>query len=158
MVCGCHQEFTLKINAMRAWLQEQRFSKRDQTTVLAYFRELWKSKTLFKETEILGEMPPAMRGELVQRLYKPAVQQMPLFKGLTDEIIAAICFRARPLVAIKGQEIMTEGLPGREMFLLLTGEVEVSTGGLPGRGSKKRLGFLSDGAFFGEAGTGRILW
>ena len=68
---------------------------------------------------------------------------MPLFKGLAKEIIAALCLTARPMVAIKSQEIVTEGQPGREMFILLSGEVEVTQRG-------KRLGFLSDGAFFGE--------
>ena len=42
---------------------------------------------------------------------------------------------------------MSEGMPGREMFMLLSGEVEVSKG----RGNeKRRLGFLSEGSFFGE--------
>ena len=68
---------------------------------------------------------------------------MPLFKGLAKEIIAGLCLTARPMVAIKSQEIMTEGRPGREMFILLSGDVEVTRDG-------KRLGFLSDGSFFGE--------
>ena len=79
--------------------------------------------------------------------YKPVMQEMPLFKGLSDEIVVGICLRAKPMVAIKNQEIMSEGFPGREMFLLLAGEVEVTKG----RGNnRKRLGFLSEGSFFGE--------
>lgn len=41
---------------------------------------------------------------------------------------------------------MSEGLPGREMFMLLSGEVEVSVG----QRTRRRLGFLSEGSFFGE--------
>ena len=48
----------------------------------------------------------------------------------SDEIIAGLCLVARPMMAIKSQEIMSEGLPGREMFMLLAGEVEVSAPGL----------------------------
>ena len=48
-----------------------------------------------------------------------------------------------PLVALKGQEIMKEGTVGTEMYMVMAGEVEVLTGG-------QRLGFLAEGAFFGE--------
>ena len=41
-------------------------------------------------------------------------EQMPLFKGLSDEIIVGICLRAKPMMAIKSQEVMSEGFPGRE--------------------------------------------
>ena len=46
---------------------------------------------------------------------------------------------------------MTEGQPGREMYMLTSGELEVLEGVVEGerRGhdAAKRLGFLSDGAF-----------
>jgi hypothetical protein len=79
---GNDQEFQLKLNGMRMWLKEQNFSKPDQKKVLSYFQEVWKTKTLFNEAEILGEMPPAMRSKLVQQLYQPVIREVPLFKGL----------------------------------------------------------------------------
>ncbi len=57
---------------MRTWLKEQNFSKPEQKKVLNYFREVWKTKTLFSEAEILGEMPPEMRNRLVEKLYGSA--------------------------------------------------------------------------------------
>ena len=47
------------------------------------------------------------------------------------------------MVAVKQQVIFEEGSTGNEMYMLMFGELEVSQGG-------QRLGFLSDGAFFGE--------
>jgi CRP-like cAMP-binding protein len=47
------------------------------------------------------------------------------------------------MMAVRGQKIFGEGETGREMYMLLSGEIEVSQGG-------QRLGFLSDGAYFGE--------
>ena len=41
------------------------------------------------------------------------------------------------------QCIMVEGDPGKEMFFLMKGEVEMLA-------SDRRLGFLAEGAFFGE--------
>ena len=68
---------------------------------------------------------------------------MPLFRTLSDEVISSLCHRVRPLTALKGQEIMREGTVGREMYMVMSGEVEVVRDG-------ERLGFLSEGAFFGE--------
>ena len=47
------------------------------------------------------------------------------------------------MMVVKEQCIIVEGTPGREMFFLMTGEVEMSVNGT-------RLGFLAEGAFFGE--------
>ena len=58
---------------------------------------------------------------------------------------------------MRGQNIIQEGEPGKEMYMLITGEVEVSERRRLKRGAKAtgddtvRLGFLSEGAFFGEA-------
>ena len=50
--------------------------------------------------------------------------------------------------AMRGQNIIQEGEPGKEMYMLITGEVEVSERRMQ---ETVRLGFLSEGAFFGEA-------
>ena len=42
------------------------------------------------------------------------------------------------------QDVITEGQPGSEMYMIVSGELEVTQGGV-------RLGFLSEGSFFGEA-------
>ena len=43
----------------------------------------------------------------------------------------------------KGQQVFAERTRGKEMYMLIQGELEVTQNGA-------RLGFLSDGAFFGE--------
>ena len=47
------------------------------------------------------------------------------------------------MIAVRSQVVMEEGSVGQEMYILVTGELEISQGGA-------RLGFLCDGAFFGE--------
>ena len=48
---------------------------------------------------------------------------------------------------------MEEGQPGRELYMLMQGELEVFKN--DEHKVPHRLGFLSEGSFFGEAGRGR---
>ena len=92
---------------------------------------------------LVAEMPPQMAGEVVTKLYGRFFAAIPLFRGLSSEVIAALCHVATPMLAVREQAIMEEGTSGRELFVLMKGEVEMLADG-------QRLGFLGEGAFFGE--------
>ena len=47
-------------------------------------------------------------------------------------------------------QVIVEGEPGREMYMIITGELEVTKGDAK-YGQEYRLGFLSEGSFFGES-------
>ena len=51
--------------------------------------------------------------------------------------------------ALRGEYIMEEGKPGRELYMILKGELEVFK--RDDRNIEQRLGFLSEGSFFGES-------
>jgi CRP-like cAMP-binding protein len=51
---------------------------------------------------------------------------VPLFKGLSPEVISALSLRCKPMVITQGNVIIAEGEPGKEMYMLMHGEVEVS--------------------------------
>lgn len=140
---GNEQEFQNKIRSLRGWLVEKEIPKPMQVQITRYFNQLWSSKTMFNEGEILSEMPPSMGSELSTFLYGHFLKTIPLFRGLGDEVIFRLCRAVLPMMAIKGQVVIEEGSPGTEMYLLMKGEVEVSKGGAI-------LGFLSEGSFFGE--------
>ena len=66
-----------------------------------------------------------------------------LFRGLPDSLLHSLCDIVEPMMAVRQQVIYAEGSTGKEMYMLLSGELEITQRG-------ERLGFLSDGAFFGE--------
>lgn len=108
----------------------------------------WSSSSVELD-QLLKQMPPAMRSTVTEFMYKRFLASMPLFRALSDEVVSSLCHRVRPLMALKGQEIMREGAVGREMYMVMEGEVEVIKDNGPGM-APLRLGFLSEGAFFGE--------
>lgn len=98
---------------------------------------------MYKEAEILSTMPPSMRLDFSMRLYATHLAQIPLFRGLGNSVIHALCAIVEPMLAVRSQVIYTEFSTGKEMYILISGELEITCRG-------QRLGFLSDGAFFGE--------
>lgn len=108
-----------------------------------FFHSTWMTNRQIDYRALVSEMPPQMAGEVVTKLYGRFLAATPLFRGLSSEVITALCHVATPMLAVREQAIMEEGAAGREMFILMKGEVEMLAGG-------QRLGFLGEGAFFGE--------
>lgn len=92
---------------------------------------------------ILQDMPPTMGGDVLSHLYLRFLSTIPMFRGLSDEVMNALCRKVQPMTTVAGQEIIREGDTGSEMYMVIKGEVEVLQDGM-------RLGFLAEGAFFGE--------
>merc|ERR1712146_553243 len=95
------------------------------------------------EATLLRELPPTLSREISRRIYTAFLSSVPLFRGLSDELILKLCEKMNPMIALKHQQIIVEGQVGSELYLVLKGEVEVTKNGV-------RLGFLAEGSFFGE--------
>ena len=140
---GGEREISDKLRAVKTWMMHERIPKGSQAKALGYFQQLYKSRIMYNEAEIISSMPPAMRNVFAMHIYEKFLKSIPMFKDLSDEIIASLCRVIEPMVAVKNQVIFSEGSTGKELYMLMSGELEVSRGG-------ERLGFLSEGAFFGE--------
>jgi hypothetical protein len=151
-----------KLSATKKWMVEQRIPKHRQNSVLEYFRRVYNSRIMYQESEILSSMPPAMRMEFSTHLYQKFLSQVPLFKGLPAGLIHSLCSIVRlgltryrlgcsfvrlcdtcnycppqiePMLAVRGQVIFAEGTTGKEMYFLLSGELEITA-------NRERLGFV----------------
>lgn len=82
---------------------------------------------------------------------------IPLFRGLSDGQLAAVAAVLQRARAAQGEEILTEGDPGRSLFVLVDGTVETSKHlgviGLDGATPRQKvLVTLKAPQFFGEIG------
>ena len=134
-------EVATKLKGLKQWLELKGIPKSQQAKTMEFFNELWASQPIDPE-EMFRQMPPAMHLNISTFMYRRFLSSVPLFRTLSEEVIAALCKSVVPLVALKGQEIIKEGSAGTEMYMVMSGEVEVMTGG-------QRLGFLAEDAFFG---------
>ena len=115
-----------------------------QDRMMQHFNEVWNNQSDVDLNEMVDNMPPAMASALSEFLYGRFLGTVPLFKGLSKEVVAGLCAKVKPMNAMKNQNIIKQGESGKEMYMVMSGEVEVIENDV-------RLGFLSEGAFFGEA-------
>jgi CRP-like cAMP-binding protein len=141
-------EKSQKLKRLRTWMQTKRLPKAFQSRAMEHFNELWNNQSSIDLTEILDQCPPAMASNMSELLYGRFLSTVPIFHGLSPQVIGALCMRCKSLLAMKNQHNNREGEPGKEMYMVMGGEVEVSEAR---DGADQRLGFLSEGAFFGEA-------
>ena len=92
--------------------------------------------------ELRAHLSPEDRALAVQRL-----QAMPLFSGLPEEALSAIAKRLLLQHVPAGEFVFQMGGPGDALYLVETGQVELTT---EGRQGKEPLARLGPGGFFGE--------
>jgi len=88
-------------------------------------------------------LPPALSKELLDHLYLKQLTAVPLFHGLSEQVLAKLCFAMKPFKAMKYDYIFREGEVGREFFIIEEGTVELSR-------YQVLLARLVEGATFGE--------
>ena len=137
------QEGQLRLRDLKNWMQKKSLPKGLQLPIMEYCNELWSNRSGLNISEFLEDIPPTMRSTMLSFLYGATVARNPLFRGLSTEVINGLCGKARALYAMPNQKVMNEGESGREMYMVISGELEVLQ-------NEQRLGFLSEGSFFGE--------
>jgi hyperpolarization activated cyclic nucleotide-gated potassium channel 2 len=132
-----------KMDEVREFLRAKEIPRTERRQILAYYDHYWSEKTVFNEADILSNLPQNVQRDLIVRMYGDVVTNVPLFKALDDHTVAQICMMLRPIRVESNVNIVVQGEPSHEMYMLLQGEVSVSDG-------DELHGFLQPGAFFGE--------
>jgi hypothetical protein len=142
-----------RIKALKQWMQDKKTSSGHQLFpasykkgMLRYFLRLWTKPHLQSEKELLQQMSPTMASELRQMLYEPFLMTIPLFRGLSKEVHVALAEHVQPTIATANTVIVSEGQSGTDMYMIISGEVEVSKELHRSRDNPDgRLGYLSTG-------------
>ena len=112
--------------------------------IQAYHDHLWERRLVADEDALLAGLPPALRDDVALHLRRDLVEGVPLFEGASDAFLREVALQMRSFVALPGDVVVRAGGPGREMFVIARGAVEV----LDAEGRPIRQ--LHAGDFFGE--------
>ena len=137
------QEYLVKLAQLKAWMKARHLTASERIRIMGYFSATHQSSTYFDEKKILSYLPLGVARDLSMQLYEPILGESPLFASLGPELMLRICQSVTPVAVSAGQTVYEQGKIGAEMYFVLSGELEVICDG-------DRLGFLGQGAFFGE--------
>ena len=112
---GKEREVNDRLRSAKLWMREHRIPKARSMKALDYFRQVYKSKVMYEQSEILDTMPPAMKLEFASHLYFKFLSATPLFQGLPVSLLHSLCTIMDPMLAVRGQAIYTQGSSGTEM-------------------------------------------
>ena len=94
-----------------------------QRKVRKYLVVLFKQTKAFDEKKVMAKLPPNLAFELMDHLYGERIKQVPLFRGLPEDVVFEMCGMLLPYPAEAGDYIFKVGEPAREMFIINRGEV-----------------------------------
>ena len=86
------------LRKLKIWLDHQSLPAEQQTRIMDFFHSKWMSNRQVDYRALVAEMPPQMAGEVVTKLYSRFFTGNPLFRGLSSEIIAALCHEVQPMM------------------------------------------------------------
>jgi hypothetical protein len=116
-----------------------------QNRIREYHRYRWEKRLGFDESAIVDDLPPSLRAEVSLFLKRDVIEKVPLFRGASADLISEIALAMRPLVYLPGDYVFRVGDPGKEMFFIGRGTVEIL-----GQDDVTVQATLGDGQFFGE--------
>ena len=130
------------MESLREFLRVKKVPTSLRRQIRKYFENYYAEKS-FDEREVLAQLSPALSIKLLNHIYVKVVREVAVFQELDELVLTKICLALQPLKVKTGDHVMEEGEPGLEMYVILSGEVEIVHGG-------KGEEILGTGACFGE--------
>ena len=120
------QAYRMKIMQLREFCRSKGLAHGAREKLEAHYTHLYPDKLIVDESDVINDLPPQMREELVSQLYGRQLFQVPLFLNLELPIMTELCVALRPLPALRGATIVREGTKATHMFCISAGNVRVT--------------------------------
>jgi CRP-like cAMP-binding protein len=134
------------------------FSADLKVKIRTYYTLSWrKSGTLYKESEILEELPSFLRKDTLVEIGSKAKLHTPIFQGIDDECIGFLFTCMTRIDFMENQCIYVKGDHASDMYLISSGTVNLQYDSLPGQRCKSKSKIVKPakvaeaGDIFGEA-------
>uniref|UniRef100_H2Y460 Cyclic nucleotide-binding domain-containing protein n=1 Tax=Ciona savignyi TaxID=51511 RepID=H2Y460_CIOSA len=135
--------YKLKISQIQEYLSFRRLPLKLRRRIMDYF-DLRYSGRIFDEEQILSELSPGLRRDIIWHNCADLIQSVPLFDDVSDDFVADLGSVMVYTVYSSDTEVVREGEMAFHMFFILRGELVISASD----GSFLRE--ISDGMHFGE--------
>jgi hypothetical protein len=137
-----------RMDSVTTYMKVRKFPRPLYRKMRSYFRHFYAKKTSVDEHSILASLSTALRREVISFLVSDIrgkiLKGIPMFTNLDGAQLAQLLTILRPLQAEEGQNIVTAGEKGMEMFILMSGQLCVQSS------EGEVFAHLDPGACFGE--------
>jgi voltage-gated potassium channel len=133
-----------KLNDLTMIMKHYNIPLKVQRDVFSYYNLLFTKRLTENDSQIVSELPSALKDELQIYMNIKLIQSVSLFKACTTECLKEIAANLEQLSYSPGQKVITKGEIGQEMYIVYHGNVET-------RGENGQiLNSYADGQAFGQ--------
>jgi len=116
-----------------------------QNRMHQYYKYMWESGLAHSESSVLDSLPFTLKTDVSLFLNKDIIENTPIFKEASEEMIRELVNQLEPVLATPGDFVIRKGDSADSMYFISHGEVDVVE-----EDGKTLIVTLKEGQFFGE--------
>lgn len=138
-------EFQNKLAVLTQYMAVKHFPRPLKVRIMRYYDYLWSRQRGVDEDYILHDLPASLRMEVQEYINGAIMRNITFLDGIDQELLRHLLSVLQPSVFLPGDNIITAGELGQDMFLLETGATRVTS-----PDGKLTYAILTPGDYFGE--------
>ena len=138
-------QFRERVETVDTFLKYRNIPGDLQKRIHDYYDYLWESRRGYEESQLLEDLPTSLKTQVAFFLNQDIIEKVPIFKSASREFIRDIILNLQPVIYTPGDEVITCGEIGYEMYFISRGEVDVLN-----EDGSITYATLTSGQFFGE--------
>jgi voltage-gated potassium channel len=138
-------QFRERVETVDTFLKYRNIPGDLQKRIHDYYDYLWESRRGYEESQLLEDLPTSLKTQVAFFLNQDIIEKVPIFKNASREFIRDIILNLQPVIYTPGDEVITAGEIGYEMYFISRGEVDVTN-----EDGSITYATLTSGQFFGE--------
>lgn len=140
------REFLGQAEALKQYLVFHGIGDDLQRRVVAWFNYMWVTKkSCFDSDNVLCKHPHPLRTEIAVQVHLETLKRVQIFADVEPGLLKEIVLKLRLQVYSPGDYICKKGEPGKEMYIVSSGRLQVMQDD-----SETVIATLHDGSYFGE--------
>jgi voltage-gated potassium channel len=133
-----------RVESVTEFLRDQKVPATINAEVRNYYEHVWERQRGIDRNRMLDDLPPPLRLKILLHLTEKIRQTVPLFRHSSEILRDSLLTSLQPQTYTPGSLIAREGDPGKNIFFIAEGDVEIVS-----LANDKSHGTLRSGDYFG---------
>jgi len=142
-----------KMSTVTAFMTFRKLPPNIVARIKRHYEYSWKRSQVFKEEEILRELPHPIRIDCSLFIHQDIIKKVLFLSKLNEEVLPSLVSRLKPMLASSGDVVIKEGLFGNHMYVVSNGSLMITLQDRYNRFKQERtikIEDLTSGDYFAE--------